>query len=379
MRLLPAVLSGLLSQVTIAICIQAAPSSLSVQPYANLSIDGWTLIDGGAGSGSDKRGFGLFDLGANFVITDNLEGHIGGFLYSGDRNVDGFTGDFGVYSNIITDTQYNVFTAWIQYSLGHSYLRFGQLASDENFYVSEGGSLFLNSNFGALPSVSANVAAPIFSVGSAGAEYRNDFESGYFQMGAYAGNPGPSGRDDHGFKWKGGGDAGYFYIAEREWQLSKISSFEANIKVGAYYHSGRFDSFTNESYSKGNSAFYAVIDHSLSESVSLFGRFGINPNSEYSVIEQYVDIGFNWQGVINNRPRDVFGIAYSHSQFGSEFSDSIVIEENRSIADEQVIEVTYQVMIASDWQIQPSLQYILNPLNAIEDTLVAGIRLTVEY
>lgn len=377
MRNLPLVSFSLLFLVAAVNCAQASPGPFSVQPYASLSVDGWTLLDGGVGSG--QRGFGLIDLGADFVLTESLEGHVGGFLYSGDRDVDGFTGDFGVYSNNITDTRYNLFTAWLQYSFTHSYIRFGQLASDENFYVSEGGSLFLNSNFGAIPTVSANVTAPIFWVGSAGIEYQQQLTNGYFQIGAYAGDPGPGDSDDHGFKWRGGGDSGYFYIAERGWRLEGISLLNAQVKIGAYFHSGRFNSLINESYSKGNSALYAVVDQSLSESIRLFGRVGFNPESEYSAIDRYFDIGFNWQGLIGSRPEDTFGIAYSHSQFGNKFRESTTISENRTIASEQVMEVTYQSTFSNGWQIQPSLQYILNPFNGTEDVLVAGIRLSVEY
>lgn len=363
--------------LAVATLLRADRGAVSIQPYANLSLDGWTLLDGGAGSGS--RSFGLLDAGLDFVFGENLEGHIGGFVFAGDRDVDNFTGDFGVFSNTITDTRYNVFTAWLQHSFNNSYIRFGQLASDENFYISEGGSLFLNSNFGAIPTVSANVAAPIFSVGAAGLEFRQGLETGYFQVGAYAGDPGPGDRDDHGFKWNAGGDAGYFFIAERGWNLNTIHSIASQVKVGAYYHSGQFDSFADASVRKGNSALYAIIDQPLSESVNLFGRVGYNPHSEYNVIDRYFDIGVNWKGVLGSRPDDTFGVAYSHSRFAKAFRKSVAADANRSIDNEQVLEVTYHAEMAEGWQIQPSLQYIFNPINATDDAIVAGIRLSFAY
>ena len=363
--------------VTAPTGVQADPGPLGVQPYANLTIDSWSLLKGGVGSG--QRGFGLIDLGADFVLTEKIEGHIGGFLYSGERDVDGFTGDFGVYSNIVTDTRYNLFTTWLQYSFTDSHIRIGQLASDENFYVSEGGSLFLNSNFGALPSVSANLSAPLFSIGAAGAEYQHQIASGYVQIGVYAGDPGSGDRNDHGFKWKAGGEAGYFYIAERGWQFYKNSHLETQLKIGAYFHSGSFESFTSGSYSKGNSALYAVIDQSISESVSLFARIGINPESEYSIIDRYFDIGLNWKDNIGSRPENIFGIAYSHSHFGEEFRKATAIAENRPVKSEQVVEITYQSTLIHGWQLQPSLQYIINSFHTTKDVLVAGIRLSVDY
>lgn len=178
MRTFPAILFSLSSLVGAATYVQAGPPPVEVQSYVNLTIDSWSLLDGGVGTG--QCGFGLIDLGTDFILTEKLERHIRGFLYSGDRYVDDYTVYFGVYSNIITDTPSNVFTAWLQHSFNDSYIRMGQLPSDENFYVSEGGRLFHNWNFGALPSASANLSAPIFSAGAAGAEsYRGRVRSRY--------------------------------------------------------------------------------------------------------------------------------------------------------------------------------------------------------
>lgn len=375
-RSIVSLLSGLFLLAT-ATNGHARPVPFEAQPYANVSIDGWTLLDGEAGSG--ERGFGLVDLGIDLELTERLAGHVGGFVFAGDRDVNGFTGDFGVYSNILTEARYTLFTAWLQHSFGDSYIRFGQLASDENFYVSEGGSLFLNSNFGAIPIVSANVAAPIFSVGSAGIEYRKNLGFGYVQTGAYAGDPGPGDRDDHGLKGSGGGDAGYFFLVERGWNYAATLQRQGTFKVGTYFHSGRFESFADESASNGNGGLYAIVDHPVSNSNGLFARIGVSPSSECNAVNPYFDLGINCVGVFENRPDDVFGIAYSNTQFAKAFRDASSTGDGRAPKREQVIEITYRTEIADRWQIQPSIQYILNPFYATEDAIVAGIRLSIGY
>ena len=133
-------------------------SDFSVQPTGALTLEGWSLFDGGVDAGESS--LALLHLGSDFSFGDKTHGQVGAFLFSGDDDVDSFTGDFGVYSNVITDSRYILFTAWLQSDFQDSYFRWGQLAVDESFFVSETGSLFINGNFGAIPTVSANVAAP---------------------------------------------------------------------------------------------------------------------------------------------------------------------------------------------------------------------------
>ena len=84
-------------------------SDFSVQPTGALTLEGWSLFDGGVDSGESS--LGLLHLGSDFSLGDKTYGHVGAFLFSGDNDVDSFTGDFGVYSNIVTNSRYILFTA----------------------------------------------------------------------------------------------------------------------------------------------------------------------------------------------------------------------------------------------------------------------------
>ena len=345
---------------------------LSVKPTGSLTLEGWSLFDGGVDTGESS--LALLHLGSDFSFGEKTHAHVGAFLFSGDNNVDSFTGDFGVYSNVITDSRYILFTAWLQSDFQDSSFRWGQLAVDKSFFVSEVGSLFINGNFGAITTVSANVAAPVFSVGSAGAEYRYNGQQGYFQFGAYAGNSGPGDRDDHGFNWEAGGEAGYLFILERGLDYQLNASQSGTIKIGGYYHTGRFESFETNRSSTGLSSLYGVIDQKLSGSLSFFVRAGFNPVSERSVATRYVDIGMAWQPLFGKtRPQDLMGIAYAHTRFSNSYVESEnLVSNSRS---EQVLEITQSIQLNEEWMMQPSLQWIINPINATEDALVGGLRL----
>ena len=346
-------------------------SDFSVQPTGALTLEGWSLFDGGVDTGESS--LGLLHLGSDFTIGDKTHGHVGALLFSGDNDVDSFAGAFGVYSNVITDSRYILFTAWLQSDFQDSSFKWGQLAVDETFFVSETGSLFINGNFGAIPTVSANVSAPVFSVGAAGAEYRHNGNHGYLQIGAYAGDSGPGDKDDHGFNWEAGGQAGYFFILERSLDYKLNPSQSGTIKIGGYYHTGQFESFETNRSSKGLASIYGVIDQKLSESLSFFVRAGFNPNSERSVVTRYVDAGAAWRPFSETRPQDIMGIAYSHTRFSDSFAKSETLVSNSR--SEQVLEITYSAQLAGEWMMQPSLQWIIDPTNATEDALVGGLRL----
>ncbi|MDE0766920.1 MAG: carbohydrate porin [Opitutaceae bacterium] len=347
---------------------QEIESNNFFQPYASATLETWSLLDGGVGSGN--RSMGLIDLGADFELSEQTKGHFNFFAFGGDRDVDGFTGDFGVFSNIITDSKVILFTAWLEHSFDDMHIRFGQLASDESFYVSESGALFINANFGAIPTVSANVSAPIFSVGSAGIEWLQELNTGYWKTAVYAGDPGPGNESDHGLNWKMGGEAGYFFIAERGWNYHATREQNSVFKIGAYYHSGIFESFSQDSNVKGNHAFYAIVDHSIGDSISVFSRIGFNPKSDRSAVTRYFDLGVNLNGFVESRPDDTLGIAYSRTSFSSD--DAIRPAE-------EVFEITYASQLAAIWSIQPSIQWILNARETSKDALVAGIRLTTDF
>ena len=350
-------------------------SDFSVQPTGALTLEGWSLFDGGVDSGESS--LGLLHLGSDFSLGDKTHGHVGAFLFSGDNDVDSFTGDFGVYSNIITDSRYILFTAWLQSDFQDSSFRWGQLAVDEAFFVSETASLFINDNFGAIPTVSANVSAPVFSVGAAGAEYRYNGNHGYLQIGAYAGDSGPGDKDDHGFNWEAGGQAGYFFILERSLDYQLNPSQSGTIKIGGYYHTGQFESFEMNRSSKGFASIYGVIDQKISESLSFFVRAGFNPESERSVVTRSVAAGTAWQPLSETRPQDIMGIAYSYTRFSDSFAKSETLVSNSH--SEQVLETTYSARLAGEWMMQPSLQWIIDPINATEDALIGGSRLFLEF
>lgn len=352
----------------------ADESTSPIQPYAVVSLEAWSLIDGGVSTG--ERSMGMLDTGIDFALSEAIEGHVGFIAFGGDRDIDAFTGDFGAYSNLITDSKAILFTAWLQHRFDLGSLRYGQLAVDESFIVSETGSLFINSNYGAPPSLSANAPSPIYSVGAGGIEWFGDLESGNWQMGLYAGDPGPGDRDDHGVNWKAGGNAGYFAILERSWRYGEEDS-SGVFKIGGYYHSGQFDTLESGIEESGNYAAYAVLDHAFDDRSSAFVRAGYNPKSDRSVVRSYIDFGWAFNGLFGSSLEDRFGIAYSYTAFSRPYRLSRAADAISS--SEEVIEFTYAAPLIDQWEIQPSFQWIIDSHEANRDAFLIGLRLSAGF
>ncbi|MCH2614276.1 MAG: carbohydrate porin [Opitutales bacterium] len=119
------------------------------------------------------------------------------------------------------------------------------------------------------------------------------------------------------------------------------------------------------------------MDQKLSGSLSFLVRAGFNPVSERSVATRYVDIGMAWQPFGKTRPQDLMGIAYSYTRFSNSYVESEnLVSNSRS---EQVLEITHYTQLTEEWMMQPSLQWIINPINATEDALVGGLRLFLKF
>lgn len=342
-------------------------------------------VDGGFQSGTQFNGLLTTDIDLDLGALIGLSGgalHTTLFYYKGNDISADYVGDFGVVSNLITDTEFNVFTLYYEQAWADEAVTFkvGQLAVDDDFYASDVAALFLNANFGALPTASANVAAPIYSLAAPGAYFSwSDDEALLVRAGLYAGDAGRADNDVHGFEWRAGGAAGYTFFYEAVYDYA-YNSKPGLLKLGGYYASGEFDDFNSGNTVDGNYAFYFVIEQALSMTdetapqCTAFLRAGWNPQEARNTVHFYTDFGFNWQGPLSARSDDVFGVAVSIMNFGDDYIASENSQGNRVTGQEIVLETTYAALINEHWSIQPDIQYIWNPHVSRDNAFVLGLR-----
>ena len=101
-------------------------------------------------------------------------------------------------------------------------LRFGQIATDKECFVSEGASLHLNNTLGTFPVVSANLPAPIFPLSSPGFRVRWEPGEAFSVMAmVFSGDAGTPVSNPHNVTWRcdgNDGNDGVFGAAERAYR-----------------------------------------------------------------------------------------------------------------------------------------------------------------
>ena len=99
------------------------------------------------------------------------------------------------------------------------------------------------------------------------------------------------------------------------------------------------------------------------------GRISLDPaNNPYPT---YLGAGWLSQGPLNNRPRDVLALGLSRTSFSPNLSPGATYEG--------VVELNYSIYLSDAVQIQPVLQWIINPegKGKIQDILAGGIQLNL--
>jgi len=304
---------------------------------------------------------------------------------------------------------------WYEQSLldGKLAVRVGQMRADFEFISSSYASLFINSTFG-WPGYAATDlpgGGPNYPYGELGVRVQAHPADGWTLLAAaFNGDPlganGPA-SDSSGTAFRL--HDGVLAIAELQYQLNNgrdASGPPGVYKLGGWYDSDRFNDlprssngplFTNSlSNGKraargGNWSFYAVADQLLwlkpntkDQGIGVFGRVMAGPGHP-NLLNWYADTGVTYHGALPGRDRDTVGLAVAWARFSNSGS---VGSGGPMGKDEVDLELTYQIVLAPWWQIQPDMQYIVNPRSATSTTppaphrgnaLVFGVRTNIEF
>jgi porin len=304
-----------------------------------------------------------------------------------------------------------LFELWVEQKLGDlASIRVGQLAADNQFFISEfGNSLYVNSTFG-WPVIFASDlpggGGPNYPLATPGVRLKvkpNDHLS--LLTGLYNGDPAGAGltgteqiKDPAGLNFRLRdppllmAEAQYMYDQDKT-----ADGLAGTIKFGGWHHFGKFDDVHFDVDGKslaepssnvvarthsGDYGVYGVIDQMLwrlpgddpKKGVGAFARASWSP-SDRNLIDVYAEAGVNFMGLWDKRPDDSFGLAASFSQLSPGLRE---LDRERAFFEktalplrnyELVVEFTYQARIVAGWTIQPDFQYIFHPSGGVIDPL----------
>jgi porin len=378
---------------------------------------------------------GLLDVSLNLDLEKlakwpDATFYIDGYWISGRGLSRNAVGNLLAVSSIEALASTRLHDMWFQQEfLDHQIsLRVGQIALDDEFYISQYSAGFVNSTFGCPDIWSTDLPSggPCYPFAVPGARLRVAPTSNLTLSAAvFNGNPAPLGPRDPQVRNSSGtnfliGEGGFMPIAELAYSFDEqpISSTPlSDVKLGAWYHTGGFPDQRRDSSglslanpaSNGipamhgsNFGTYLVADKMLwrrpdtaTQGLAAFLRVGYAP-ADRNLFSLEVDAGFTFKGAFPSRELDVLGVGTSYGRIGYARRldrDQILFTgiEHPARDYEAVLEITYEARIAPWWLLQPDLQLVFHPgghtappgsspgAGPIPNALVLGLRSGITF
>jgi len=354
-------------------------------------------------SGGIRRGTiyeSLVELDAA-VDLDKLVGWKGATFFANTWIVQGrgpstnYIGTFNSVSGIEADRSARLHNLWLQQETEDKRfsLRLGQLAADDEFFISDTAVPFFHSTFSWPTAVSFNMPSggPAAPFATPGVRIKAVLSDRFSLLAAvFNGDPTGAGlglignRDRSGLAFRLNSDP--LFIVEGAYATGSEKSepdLPLTLKLGGWAHSGRFAdqrfdtqgrsladpaSTGNAAQRKGNFGLYFVADKTLwrdgeGPSIGSFFRLGWSPKDR-NLVGWYADAGVTYQGF---RSGDLIGFAVSYTRIGDNARaldrDAVGFSGVNRVRrdDETVLEATYLAKLTPWWSLQPAIQFIRHP------------------
>jgi porin len=324
---------------------------------------------------------------------------------------------------------------WYQQKFGDKFdVKIGEQSLDQEFIISPtGNSLFINgvSGFPALPAIDLPAGGAEYPLAGLGVRGRAQLSDSVTALAAVV-NGSPIPRDSPNTPASNPNgvsfplDVGTFAIAELQYAFGAAAQGKANAdgplpgvyKIGAWYDSYKFDDLQTDTIGlplasplsdgspaphHGNFSLYGVADQMIwrskddtSRTLNVFVRPMFTPYQDRNLVSASINAGLGLKAPLPGRDSDVFGV-----EMGTAWASSGASSFDRQMqffqpsvytpirGSETFLEATYQFQVLPSWQIQPDVQYFINPglgianpdkpTQRIKNEFVVGLRTNVNF
>jgi porin len=372
-------LIGLLLTVSLNQALKAQTNTNSFQ--TSLTQDVVSNLEGGIQQGQAHMGLINIDLSLqteNQDLWDNGTFRVQIQNTYGQQPSSQLVGDIQVFSNIENKNCSYLYQFYYQHQWKNATLLIGKQDLNERFFVSEPAGHFINSSFGIMPVASLNTPVSIFPSTTLGIIGRYQFSDQQSLQGAiYNGLPGEITDCNFGTDLNLDIRHGLFHILE--WHLQKdILSNPASIKVGGFYHSGKYQLPGDHGITvRGASGLYLMVNQGIfreytdhNRGMDLFLQMGHSPNPA-ALIDSHLTCGLTYTGLIPGADKDQVGLAVAHASINNRLMNGHPAAYQ---AGETALEFTYKHHLTDGLVLQPDLQYIIHPgMQASSNNSVIGM------
>lgn len=342
--------------------------------------EGVSNFNGGINTGGNYQG--MIDLMATFD-TEKAGLWKGGSTYVQLESTHGGNpsatniGDYQVASNIDNGYYTYLYQAWYNQEFSKFSFLVGIHDLNSEFLASDYAGEYMNSSFGIMPAVSMNVPVPIFPKATLGTVLRYKATDDInIQLGIYDGDPMDLDSDPYYQNFSLGKDDGFLSVLEVWTPTLKKEGYDGTLKIGAFHHSAEFASNTDTTKTyNGNFGVYFVLDQLIipfnandEKGLGMFATLGVVPGDRNSNNYSW-GLGFNYMAPFKGRTNDIIGLAAHSVNVNFPQTDLSVNK-----GTETVVECFYKLSINDNIQVQPELQYIINPgAESLYDNATVGL------
>jgi porin len=293
---------------------------------------------------------------------------------------------------------------WLEQKVGDKFsVRFGQLALDAEFFISDYSTFFMTSDWPSITAQNLPSGAAAYPLATPGIRIKYDpTRDTAVLLALVNGDPAGPGTDDPQSRNRYGlnfrvtdppllmGEAQYRYN-----QGKTDTGLAGSWRAGFWHHFGDFNSqrFDGNGRSladplssgipaklRGTTGLYGVMDHQLyrppggdkDSGLNIFARVGVSA-PDRNQLQLYLDGGVSYTGLFAGRPDDKIGATVLYSQISRDLAaldrDHIVFTGlPRPIRDHELnFAIVYQAQIVPGWTIQPAIHYVMHPGGNIPD------------
>ncbi|MDJ0866637.1 MAG: carbohydrate porin [Myxococcota bacterium] len=361
-----------------------------VEPFARYMGGVWANTRGGRQRGARYEGYAEWGFEADLDTAVRWPGarfHAKWISYHGGRATEDLIGasDTNDLSNYEAKRAVRFYTMYLEQILfdGGLRARIGQLAVDDDFFLTEWGGEFTNAAFGDFLGAGSELDPPAYSKAAPGALLEANAEHASLRIGAYTGNSGEDDTDNWGFDWELGRSAGITLLGELAVR-GRPTGRSTTWTAGVLYDSTEQRNYRSGDNSDGTVVLWGMVDQTLwvddggRDRVGAFARVAYAPQEERVVRRWIMNGGVVLRGPLPGRPDDVAGVAASWFLVSGDYEAVGRREDGLQHDSEGIVELLYRARLAPWLALEPNVQLVFRPAFANGTALALGLRMKID-
>lgn len=262
-------------------------------------------------------------------------------------------------------------------------VKVGQIAMDDDFFVSQYAGSLLNASFALFGSGRDQQLAPFYPVAAPGLYIEVRPSSAWtVRGGVYTVDVGNDVGSNHGFDWgMSQGSTAALEVATKR----SPAGLPGTYTLGIVATSKTVIDFQTGSTAQGSTGLYVMMDQALvagsdgQPKIGGFLRIGYDPLASRALLYYYGNAGFTVSAPFAGRPQDSFSAGISHAAFASDYI-AAQRAAGESVTDhESIVELAYAAVINGWLTLQPDFQLVLNPHYSDTTAWVLGVQATIKF